>query len=68
MITISYPPKHTSWTVQMFSVVSGKWVDTMATGLDEDQWAQAIKHWRMIHPQREFRPVKRVVTETIESE
>lgn len=60
MITIA------SWTVQMMSSISGKWVDTMACDLPREQGLKSLQHWRLIHPGREFQLVKRLVTETIE--
>jgi len=66
MITISDPPAITSWTVQMLSGTSGGWVDTMAKDRQQEQALESLGYWRMIHPGREFRLVKRVVTETIE--
>jgi hypothetical protein len=64
MITISDPPTSVYYVVQMKSEVTGNWVDTMATNLDtEVDLTRSLRHWRMIHPLREFRPVKRTVTD-----
>lgn len=64
MITISESPEGVYYVVQMKSDVTGKWVDTMASRLEtEADLTRSLRHWRMIHPLREFRPVKRTVTD-----
>ena len=62
MITILDPPKGIYYVVQMKSDVTGQWVDTMANHIEtEKDLERALGHWRMIHPTRRFRPVKRMV-------
>jgi hypothetical protein len=64
MITIFTPPNGVYYVVQMKSDATGKWVDTMANQLEtEDDLTRSLRHWRMIHPLRQFRPVRRTVTD-----
>ncbi len=65
MITIYSPPQGVYYVVQMKSDVTGQWVDTVANQLRAEDLPRSLAHWRMIHPLREFRPVRRTVTDEV---
>lgn len=65
MITIYAPPEGVYYVVQMKSGVTGQWVDTVANQLRAEDLPRSLRHWRMIHPLREFRPVKRTVADEV---
>lgn len=64
MITIKEPPRSSDYVIQMLSE-TGEWMDVV-TGLGRrDNAMITLGRWRLIHPGREFRPVKRMITDEV---